>query len=191
MSKKSTPVQVYLIPGFLGFGSLGAFSYFRRVPELLKQLLSERGLRDVVITECPTLPSGSIARRARLALERIVAHGGTSARSVHLIGHSTGGLDARLLATPGVRLLPGPIEEEVGRLVRSVITLSTPHFGTPMANLLLALPFRRVLETIGLLGASQRGQGVVVAAARILEYVSRLDDWMGRTDTFLEVVPRG
>jgi len=56
--------QVYLIPGFMGFHALGSLSYFRRVPDLLAQLLEERGLRDVVIRECPTFPAASIGRRA-------------------------------------------------------------------------------------------------------------------------------
>lgn len=40
-------VQVYLIPGFMGFDAFG--SHFRRVPELLAPLLAERGIPDAVI----------------------------------------------------------------------------------------------------------------------------------------------
>lgn len=46
--KEARSDHVYLIPGFLGFGSLGALSYFRRVLELLKQRFAERGLGNVI-----------------------------------------------------------------------------------------------------------------------------------------------
>lgn len=180
--------QIYLVPGFMGFQSLGDAAYFRRVPAMLAKLLGQLGHDDVEVYECPTLPSGSIARRAQRALQFMEAHGGEQAASIHVVGHSTGGLDARLVAAPGVRLVPGGLEEQIGRRIRSVVTVSTPHFGTPMANAMLALPFRRVLACIGLLGNTPRGRAALVALSRALEAVARADDWMGRSDTFLDTV---
>jgi pimeloyl-ACP methyl ester carboxylesterase len=178
--------RIYLIPGFLGFHSFGSVIYFRRVPELLAQLLAERGITDAVIKECPTFPAGSLARRAERALACIADSSGHKADSIHLVGHSTGGLDARLVAAPGVRLIAGAIEEEIGARIRSVITLSTPHFGTPMADILLALPFRRSLEYLGWVGASNKGRLAILALSRVLQLVARSDDWMGRTNTSLD-----
>ncbi|MEO5725532.1 MAG: hypothetical protein ABI134_30460 [Byssovorax sp.] len=180
--------QIYLVPGFMGFQSFGEVTYFRRVPEMLVRRLGELGHHNVEVHECPTLPSGSIARRAQRALQFMEARGGEQAESIHVVGHSTGGLDARLVAAPGVRLVPGGLEEQIGRRIRSVVTVSTPHFGTPMANFLLAMPFRRVLAWIGLLGNTERGRTSLVALARALEMVARADDWMGRSDTFLDTV---
>jgi triacylglycerol lipase len=179
-------IQVYLIPGFMGFHSFGSMSYFRRVPELLAELLAKRGLPHAVIRECPTLPAGSIARRAQRALSYIADSGGHRADSIHVVGHSTGGLDARLLAAPGVRLIPGTIEEELGARIRSVITVSTPHFGAPLADVLLTLPFRQSLEYLGWFGASKKGRLAALALSRILQVVARSDDWVGRTDTALD-----
>src|SRR5690349_20592320 len=82
--------HVYLIPGYMGFHSVGSMNYFRRVPELLAELLSARGVTDAMIKECPTVPAGSIARRAQRALRHIVETGGHKADSVHVVGHSTG-----------------------------------------------------------------------------------------------------
>ena len=48
---------------------------------------------------------------------------------LHFVGHSTGGLDIRLLLTPGVHLVRGDAEERVATHARSAITLATPHFG--------------------------------------------------------------
>ncbi|WP_438002535.1 hypothetical protein WME89_26515 [Sorangium sp. So ce321] len=183
-------LQIYLVPGFMGFQSLGDFAYFRRVPEMLTRFLRELGHDDVEVHECPTLPSGSIARRAQKALELIAKRGGEQASSIHLVGHSTGGLDARLLAAPGVRLIPGDIEERIGQRIRSVVTISTPHYGAPLANLLVALPFGRLLEAIGLLASKERARGAIVAFARFIEKVARVDDWMGRNDTFLDSLVR-
>lgn len=178
--------HVYLIPGFMGFHSVGSMNYFRRVPELLAELLAERGLTDAVIRECATVPAGSIARRAQRVLSYIAETGGTKADSVHVIGHSTGGLDARLLAAPGVRLAPGTLEEEIGARIRSVITLSTPHFGAPLAYLLMSQPVRRSLQYFGWFGASNRGRMAAMAMSRFLQVVARSDNWMGRTDTALD-----
>ncbi|WP_437931570.1 hypothetical protein WMF37_20690 [Sorangium sp. So ce291] len=180
--------QIYLVPGFMGFQSFGEVAYFRRVPSMLVQRLEELGHDNVEVHECPTLPSGSIARRAQRALQFIAQRGGEKAESIHIVGHSTGGLDARLLAAPGVRLVPGGLEEQIGRRIHSVITVSTPHFGTPIANVLLALPFQRTLELIGLLGMQPRGRTALVTLVRGLEKVARADNWMGRTDTFLDMV---
>lgn len=178
--------HVYLLPGYMGFHSVGSMNYFRRVPELLTELLAERGITDVVIHECPTIPAGSIARRAQRALLRIAESGGHHADSVHLVGHSTGGLDARLLCAPGVRLVPGPLEDEVADRVRSVITLSTPHFGAPLAYWLMSLPVRRGLECLGWFGASTNGRLLAMTLSCIVQLVARSDDWLGRTNTPLD-----
>ncbi|WP_437791669.1 esterase/lipase family protein [Sorangium sp. So ce693] len=180
--------HIFLVPGFMGFQSFGELTYFRRVPEMLARRLRELGHEDVQVHECPTIPSGSIARRAQRALQFIADRGGAQAESIHIVGHSTGGLDARLVAAPGVRLLPGGIEEEVGRRIHSVITVSTPHYGAPLSKVLMAMPFRRALETIGFMGRNPRGRVALLALARVMEMVARADDWMGRTDTFLDVV---
>ncbi|MEZ4316293.1 MAG: alpha/beta fold hydrolase [Myxococcota bacterium] len=50
-------------------------------------------------------------------------------RGVHLIGHSLGGMDARYLAA----------NLDPGRRVKTITTLSTPHWGTPVADLALGL----------------------------------------------------
>ena len=73
--------QIYLVPGFLGFQSFGEASYFRRVPSMLRELLKELGHENIEVFECPTIPSGSIARRAQRELEFIAAHGGEQAEN--------------------------------------------------------------------------------------------------------------
>ena len=62
----------------------------------------------------------------------------THADKVHLVGHSQGGLDARVLAAP----FKGPHQTPVGPLfglgygahIASVTTIATPHFGSVIAD---------------------------------------------------------
>jgi triacylglycerol lipase len=180
--------HIYLLPGFMGFQSFGEIAYFRRVPKMLVELLGELGHDRIEVHECPTIPTGSIARRAQQALEFIAGHGGEQAESIHIIGHSTGGLDARLLATPGARLVTGRLEERIGRRIHSIVTMSTPHYGSPIAYLLRSLPFRKTFEMLGLLGVKPHGRRGFLALARVIELVARSDDWTGRTDTFLDTI---
>ena len=92
------PTHLILVPGFLGFQRLGSMSYFVKVEEVLKQL-GERLLEDVHVQAIRTLPTGSLgARAAKLA--EFVASLPDDGGDVHLLGHSTGGLDARLFLSP-------------------------------------------------------------------------------------------
>ncbi len=178
---------VYLLPGFFGFISLGRIKYFRGVKELLQNLLDERGL-DVEVIESQTLPSASICRRCEVVFERMQETRAAEAKSVHLVGHSTGGLDARLLAHPGVRLVPGDALEHVAENIKSVVTISSPHYGSPFANYALLIPVRQAFENLAHLLTSDPGRYATVAAARLVQLVATLDDRFGRTATFLDAV---
>lgn len=50
-------------------------------------------------------------------------------RGVHLVGHSMGGMDARFMAS----------NLDPDRLIKTVTTLSTPHWGSPIADIALDL----------------------------------------------------
>ncbi len=180
-------IRVYLVPGFFGFVSLGAFNYFHRVGDALGQALQRRGI-DAEIVECATQPTGSIRRRAARVVDFVEETGGMDASEVHFVGHSTGGLDLRLVTTPGVRLRPDDSEERLGERVKSVISVCSPHFGTPLANHFTSLQGRHVLQLLTLLATSRSGRQAFVLAGRALSRLSGLDDWMGRNETFLDVI---
>lgn len=124
---------VLFVPGFFGFGAFGhpdrpLIEYFARVEEALL-----RGhLRPLRFAVHQPPPAGSIAARV-LSLHakatELVAAGATR---LHLVGHSTGGLDARLIAHPGYSALPerGELIARIG----TVITVSAPFHGTPLAQ---------------------------------------------------------
>ncbi len=141
--------DVYLIPGFLGFVNLGRITYFGHLRRSLGERLAALGL-DARIHLVKTQPTASIpARTARLA-ETIAATAQRGDAPLHLIGHSSGGLDVRMLTAPGVSL---PTRVDVDRLagrVRTAITVSTPHHGTPLASFFTTLRGQQLLQVLAL-----------------------------------------
>jgi hypothetical protein len=67
---------VFLVPGFFGFTSVGAVSYFENVEQALGRALRRRGV-EARIVRCRTQPTASIPRRAD-ALRRQVLRSGVS-----------------------------------------------------------------------------------------------------------------
>jgi len=113
---------IVFVHGLLGFSCLRLASRpiiccFRGVSERLEKT----GLRALF----PAVPRrGSVEERAE-ALARYVS--GIDCDTVHIVAHSMGGLDARFLIH---RLDPN-------RRVRSLITVGTPHHGSPLAEWVL------------------------------------------------------
>src|SRR5207237_4498425 len=88
---------VALVPGFLGFEHDGEVTYFAdRFVAGLRAALEVRWGKRVRVIAMPTLPIGSLAKRQQGLLECL---GKLTKGDVawHLVGHSTGGLDAAML----------------------------------------------------------------------------------------------
>jgi triacylglycerol lipase len=115
-------VNIVLASGFLLPQQFGPVEYFRGVRAHL-----ETAGHKVLATTVP--PRASCEERAQELGKAIqVAFGN---EPVHLIGHSMGGLDCRMMVG---RNFNGLGEE--GRVV-SLTTLSTPHQGSPVADLVV------------------------------------------------------
>ena len=97
---------VFLVPGFFGFTSVGSVSYFERVEQTLGEALRRHGA-PARIVRCKTQPTASIPRRVDELRRQVLARGGLKASELHFVGHSTGGLDMRMLLTPGVKISRG------------------------------------------------------------------------------------
>ena len=67
------------------------------------------------IVRCETQPTASIVRRADRLRRQVIDHGGLRAQQLHFVGHSTGGLDVRMLLTPGVQIARGNSAERIAR----------------------------------------------------------------------------
>lgn len=141
--------QIYLIPGFFGFSSFGDFKYFAHVREILEECFEVAGV-DARIHYARTSPTSSIRRRSARVAAMIAESSGAPEDPIHLIGHSTGGLDARLLTAPGVQLKSSVDIEAIARRVRTVVTVATPHYGTPVAAFFTSLLGQKVLRLMSL-----------------------------------------
>lgn len=137
-SYASLRAPIVLAHGLFGFHRLGLgpvtlAAYFRGIPELLRA----HGYRVLVTRVHPT---AGIERRARMLGRRIDA--AFPAEPVHLIGHSMGGLDARMLLTD-------PAWHD---RVLSLTTIATPHLGSTLATAAQRRlgPVYRLLRAVGL-----------------------------------------
>ena len=117
--------HVLLVHGFAGFSEIRLgrtrAAYFRGV----RERLDEMG----IACTAARLPSVAPLAERAAALESLIAS--LADFDVHVIAHSMGGLDARRAVSA---LGGGP--------VRSLVTIATPHRGTPLADLRHALPAR-------------------------------------------------
>lgn len=139
----------YLIPGFFGFTNLGRFRYFTHVDRFLRERCAQRGV-EARVCMVRTHPTASLPRRAALVIETLARSSGRRGEIVHLIGHSTGGVDARLAASPDVELPTRvDVEHHAGR-VRSVVGVSSPQRGTPLAAYLTTRRGQRTLALLSL-----------------------------------------
>jgi len=172
---------VFLVPGFFGFTSVGAVSYFERVEELLEVALRRRGV-EARIVRCRTQPTASIRRRAEELRRQVLRRGGLAADELHFVGHSTGGLDVRMLLTPGVKISRTRSNDPIGGKTRTAVSVATPHYGTPLANYFLTLQGQTLLLVLSALATSGQGRGTILAAAKAMALVAKVDDWIGRKE---------
>jgi hypothetical protein len=159
--------HVLLVPGFFGFASLGDFAYFGHVRDLLAEVGPGVGL-DGEIRVVPTPPTASLRIRAARLVESVAEL--PDGDRVSLVGHSSGGLDARLAVTPEVDLPTRADPARSAARVASVLTVATPHHGTPVAHLFnsfLGQELLRLLSvfTIAALRAGRLPIGLVLRAA--------------------------
>jgi len=133
-----------------GFARLGGYDYFVHVERELNRRFASLGQRCELVL-VPSPPTGSIRRRAQVLAETIDETCSDRHGPIHLIGHSTGGLDARLLVSPSVNI--GIPDENLGwkSRIESVVSLNSPHHGTPLAQFFSTNSGTRLLYAISLL----------------------------------------
>lgn len=181
---------VFLVPGFFGFTSVGAVSYFADVERTLGAALRRRGVQARIVC-CNTRPTASIPRRAAALLREVRRRGALKAGALHFVGHSTGGLDMRLLLTPGLRGAGGDASRAVAERTRTAISVATPHHGTPLANHFITVHGQTLLMVLSALATSGQGRSVILAAAKAIALAARLDDWLGRAQGPLDRIAEG
>jgi triacylglycerol lipase len=141
--------HVLLVPGFFGFANLGDFAYFGHVRDFFATHLRRRGISGQVRV-VNTYPTASLRRRATRVLESVAELTDEDDGVVHLIGHSSGGLDARLMTAPEAQLPTTLDVEKYARKVKSVVSLSSPHRGSPLATVLSSVLGAQLLRLMSL-----------------------------------------
>jgi triacylglycerol lipase len=161
----SVPSRVYLSPGMFGFARLASFDYFEHLVKAIDERFTARR-RAVSIRVCDVHPTASLRRRAVKLATMISATASDDGSPIHIVGHSTGGLDARLVASPSASLSPSgaPPLTWVDRL-RSVTTMNTPHYGTPLATFFATVSGQRLLYAISALTVTALKLGAPPLAA--------------------------
>jgi hypothetical protein len=194
--------RIYFSPGMFGFGQLASYDYFAHLERAIGDHLRAAG-DEVETWVVDVAPTASVRRRAS-RMAQLVARtcddvgspfshaiglgarpslvpGVTDDGPIHLVGHSTGGLDVRMLASPDVSLDVAPEELRwIGRLA-SVTTLSTPHFGTPLATFFATVSGQRLLYALSALTfiALSLGSPPLAAASALVVAIGRVDRALG------------
>jgi hypothetical protein len=165
-----------------GFGRLASYDYFVHLERALLDRLRTAG-DDARAYVAEVSPTASIRRRAA-CLSDLVSRtdqelGQTGV--IHLVGHSTGGLDARLVASPDAAV-PCTLDPRpwLSRLA-SVTTLNAPHFGTPLASFFATVSGQRMLEALSALTfiALSLGSPPLAAASTLVLAFARVDRALG------------
>jgi len=134
LALREAPLPVVLVHGLFGFDRIGVpgarFDYFRGIAKHLDGL----GCHAHAV-RLP--PAASVPDRAQELCDAIAALG--HAR-VDVIAHSLGGLDARYaIAKLGL-----------AARVRCLVTIGTPHRGTPIADIVGTSRARKIVKALGI-----------------------------------------
>ncbi len=178
--------RIYFDPGMFGFGRLASYDYFAHIERGIGERLRAAGCSVATyVVDVP--PTASVRRRAG-KLAELVARTACDENDdddgsgpIHLVGHSTGGLDARLVASPSAQL---PVDRSaltwLPRLA-SVTTMNTPHYGTPLASFFATAQGQRMLYAVSALTfiALSLGAPPLAVASALVMAVGRVDRALG------------
>jgi hypothetical protein len=182
-----------------GFAQLAGYDYFTHLRVGLEQRFSAAGL-PVMFEDVPAPPTSSLRYRSRILASTIAKSAGNDDGPIHLVGHSTGGLDVRLVLSPNVNLgLPAELMAFRSR-VRSAIAINTPHYGTPLAGYFATVSGTRFLYALSLLTVVSLsvGEPSLAIFSRLVAGVGNIDSIFGGdlklisriTDSVLRFVDR-
>jgi hypothetical protein len=158
-----------------GFARLASFEYFEHVIRALEERFRARS-RNAEVFICEVHPTSSVRRRAAKLAQMIAETSSDDGGPIHIIGHSTGGLDARLVASPSVHLGGTKAPLAWTSRLRSVTSISTPHYGTPLASFFATVSGQRLLYAVSALtvAALKMGAPPLSAASALVAAFSRM-----------------
>ena len=119
-------MNIILVHGILGFREKFGIEYFRNVAEHIR----EKGFKVIAPVLDPTQGIEFRSGQLRDQINAAFANGSIDpAQKTHIIAHSMGGLDSRWMLSPA-----NP--HRIHAPIRSLTTISTPHQGSPIADLI-------------------------------------------------------
>ena len=118
---KGPPYPIVLAHGFFGFDTFAGLDFLTYFYEVKDDLAAHGEL--LVFTPTVDPFNDSLTRSARLLQQLEAIRAQTGSAKLNVIAHSQGGLDARIVA------------HQRPDLIAAVLTVSTPHHGTPVSDL--------------------------------------------------------
>ena len=178
--------HVYLSPGMFGFTRVASYDYFSHVERALEARFRKAG-KEVALHVSDVPPTASVRRRAGLLAE-LVARTSSGEGPIHLLGHSTGGLDARLVASPCAQLPISHAATSWLPRLRSITTMNTPHYGTPLASFFATAKGQQALYALSAFTvvALSLGARPLAVASVLMGVIGRGDRALGITLPILE-----
>jgi hypothetical protein len=175
----AAPHRVYFVPGIFGFGRLAGYDYFNHLRVGLERRFRDAG-HEVAFEDVPAPPTSSLRYRSRILATTIERTAGDEG-PIHLVGHSTGGLDLRLVLSPTVYLGLDPSLLEWRSRVQSAVSINTPHFGTPVAGFFATVSGTRLLYALSLITVVSLavGEPSLQIFSRVLAGVGGIDAIFG------------
>jgi triacylglycerol lipase len=178
--------RIYLSAGLFGFHQIGAYAYFKHFERALLDRFRDAGC-EARVHRVGSFPTASMRKRARTLADEIDR---TAAKDdpVHIVGHSTGGLDARLVAAPSTVLGDGQGPPAARWNLKSITTMNTPHYGTPLAGFFATVSGQRLLYALSALTviALKLGAPPLAITSSIVATFGRLDRVFGLEVGLLE-----
>jgi hypothetical protein len=172
--------RIYFVPGLFGFGRLAGYDYFNHLRAGLEMRFSRAGIK-VAFADVPTPPTSSLRYRAGVLARTIHDSSGSNGGPIHIVGHSTGGLDARLVLSPTANLHVDPELLDWIPRARSAISMNTPHYGTPLASYFASVSGTRMLYALSLLTivSLSLGEPSLAVFSKLLAGIGGIDSLFG------------
>lgn len=162
-----------------GFGRLAGYDYFNHVRVGLEQRYRAAG-QQVLFEDVPAPPTSSLRYRSRIVAMTVERTAGESG-PIHLVGHSTGGLDLRLVMSPSAKLGIDESHLEWRSRVVSAVSINSPHFGTPVAGFFATVSGTRMLYALSVITVISLavGEPSLAVFSRVLAGLGGIDSILG------------
>jgi hypothetical protein len=146
----------------------------------LEQRFADAGVL-VTCEDVSALSTSSLRLRSRVLARTVAKTAGDDGGPIHLIGHSTGGLDLRLVLSRAADLGLDPETMAWTPRVKTAVSFNAPHYGTPLASYFTTAAGTRLLYALSLLTfvSLSIGEPSLAIFSRLVAGVGSVDKLFG------------